>query len=797
MTGPIRTGRAVVTRRALVDVAVLVALLGLAVTALLPVYGGSAAVPALAVGLVAGTALAVVGAWGRWAAWLVTVVAVLLVVVLGAPLTGAPTLAGLVPTPRGAGQVLTASFTTWKDALTLDPPLGGTGDVLLAPFLLAFLGALIALTLALRTRPTVGASAGVVVLVVVVVSALLGTATQPVPPLVTGTVLVAVLLVWATLRTGPGVIRDVRHRSDGSGRAGSFPPRSGVRRRPASAGALLGLVVVGSLALAPVTAGEPRFVLRDHVVPPFDPTAYPSPLAGFRSYVKADDEVLFTVEGLPEGARVRLAVMDRYDGMVWNVAGGGAAQGSGEFRRVGSAVDTDDTGVEAEVTFTIETLSGVWLPTVGSATSFDLTQDVARDLRYNDATGAAVLTSGVSPDFTYTERVVIANLDVRDADIGAARSADVVLPDDSGVSGALSRQAASVAQDATTPVGQARALATWLSENGYFSHGLDGEHASLPGHGAARMSRLLDAPPMVGDGEQYASALALMARSMNLRARVVIGFVPGAGDAETAALAEPKVTDGVVEVRGKDVQAWVEIAFAGVGWVAFDATPPTSRQATEEQQEQQTHSQPQVLQPPVQPPAPQTEPEDDARPPQTDSPDSARQGSGWLRVVGQVAGGLGVLLLLASPVLAVLAAKARRRRLRRRAQSPEHLVTGGWAELVDAAVDLRRAPSPVDTRRESAAVIGAATVGAAASDLALPVRLDDLAVRADRAAFAASPPSPDQAEQYWSDMDETLRSLWHAVPWRTRMAGRVSVRSLRTRRPGERRAASSVGRRAR
>ncbi len=792
MSAPTQSpGRAVVgTRRAVVDTAVLVVLLALAVTPLLPVYGGTAALPALAVGLVAGTALAVVGAWGRWAAWLVTVVAIALVVVLGAPLTGAPTLAGLIPTPSGAGQVLTASFTTWKDALTLDPPLGGTGDVLLAPFLLTFLGALVALTLALRTRRTVGALAGVVVLLVVVVSALLGTATQPVPPLVAGTVLAVALLAWATLRAGSGVTR-----SDGV-RVLS-PSRSGVRRRPASAVALLGLVVVGSLALAPATAGEPRFVLRDHVVPPFDPTAYPSPLAGFRSYVKADDQVLFTVKGLPEGARVRLAVMDRYDGMVWNVAGDRAAQGSGEFRRVGSAVSTDDTGAEATVTFTIEGLSGVWLPTVGSATSFDLSQDVARDLRYNDATGAAVLTSGVSPDLRYTEQVVVPNLDRRDSDIGAARSADVVLPDDTGVSASLSRQAASVAQDATTPVGQARALATWLSENGYFSHGLDGEHPSLPGHGAARMSRLLDAPPMVGDGEQYASAMALMARSMNLRARVVIGFVPGAGDAETAAQADPKVTDGVIEVRGKDVQAWVEIAFAGVGWVAFDATPPTSRQATEQQEEQRTHSQPQVLQPPVQPPAPQTEPEDDARPPQTDSPDSSRHTSGWLRVVGRVAGGLGLLLLVASPVLAVLVAKARRRRRRRRAESPAHLVTGGWAELLDAAVDLRRAPSAVDTRRESAAVIGAGAVGAGGADPALPVRLDDLAVRADRAAFAPSPPSSDQAKQYWSDVDETVQALWHAVPWRTRMAGRVSVRSLRTRRPGERRAASSVGRRAR
>ncbi|MCL2667127.1 MAG: DUF3488 and transglutaminase-like domain-containing protein [Micrococcales bacterium] len=732
--------------------AVLLAGLVLAVSPLLPVYGDRAAWPALGFGMVAGTVLAVVSARINWPAWLVTAVAVVLIVVLGTPLTGAPTLAGVVPTPRGAGQVVVASFTTWKDVLTLDPPLGSTGDVLLVPFLLTFVGSLLAVVLALRASATVGALGAVVVLVVLVVSVTLGVATQPVPPLVTGTVLVAVLLGWTAVRTG-----------------------TGVRRRPVASGSLLALVVIGALVAGPALAGHPRYIPRDHVVPPFDPSAYPSPLAGFRQYVKADDEVLFTVKGLPSGARVRLAVMDRYDGMVWNVAGGHAAQGSGEFRRVGSAVETSDKGVSANVTFTIKSLSGVWLPTVGSATSFDLGSGVARDLRYNDATGGAVLTSGVRPNMTYSQQVVIANLGVQDAQIGNARSANVVLPNDTGVSGSLPGHASSVAQNATTPAGQARALASWLAD-GYFSHGLEGEHPSMAGHGAARITRLLDAEPMVGDGEQYAAAMALMARSMNLKARVVIGFVPGAGDVETAAQAQPKVTDGVVEVRGKDVQAWVEIAFAGVGWVAFDVTPPTSRQATEQEQTDQTHSQPQVLQPPVQPPAPQTEPEDDVLPPQTGSPDEEASAATWMRVVAWTAGGLGIVMLLALPLLGVLVAKAQRRKRRRKAAGAGDAVTGGWAELVDAAVDLRRGPSLVDTRRESARVVA---VGIGADDL--PGRLDDLAVRADRAAFAAAPPSSDQATKYWSDIDATVAAMRRNVGWRTRIAGRVSTRSLRRR----------------
>ncbi|MCL2424229.1 MAG: transglutaminaseTgpA domain-containing protein, partial [Micrococcales bacterium] len=393
------------------DVVVLLAGLGLAVTPLLPVYGGIDAVPALAVGLVAGTLLAVVATKVRWPAWLVTAVGAALVVLVGTPLTGASTIAGVVPTPRGAGQVAAACFTTWKDVLTLDPPLGATGDVLLAPFLLTFLGSLLAVTLALRASATVGALGAVVVVVALVVSVTLGTSTQPVSPLITGTVLVAGLLGWTAVRTG-----------------------SGVRRRPVASMSLLALVVIGAVVAGPVLAGQPRYVVRDHVVPPFDPRPLGSPLSGFRQYVKADEEVLFTVKGLPSGARVRLAVMDRYDGMLWNVAGGHAAQGSGEFRRVGSAVHTPDDGVKAEVTFNIKNLSGVWLPTVGSATSFDMDSSVARNLRYNDATGGAVLTSGLRENMTYSQQVVIANLGVHDSDIGSARSANVVLPADTGVS---------------------------------------------------------------------------------------------------------------------------------------------------------------------------------------------------------------------------------------------------------------------------------------------------------------------------------------------------------------------------
>jgi hypothetical protein len=61
-------------------------------------------------------------------------------------------------------------------------------------------------------------------------------------------------------------------------------------------------------------------------VPPFDITDYPSPLQSFRGYVRDDaDKTLFTVTGLPKDGRVRLATMDAYDGIVYNVSDDGPA----------------------------------------------------------------------------------------------------------------------------------------------------------------------------------------------------------------------------------------------------------------------------------------------------------------------------------------------------------------------------------------------------------------------------------------------------------------------------------------
>jgi len=70
--------------------------------------------------------------------------------------------------------------------------------------------------------------------------------------------------------------------------------------------------------------------------------------------------------------------------------------------------------------------------------------------------------------------------------------------------------------------------------------------------------------PYVRNGycEQFATAMALMGRSLGVPSRVVLGFTPG-----------DRVDDTLVQVRDKNAHAWVEMWIPSYGWMAFDPTP--------------------------------------------------------------------------------------------------------------------------------------------------------------------------------------------------------------------------------
>src|SRR5262249_37261527 len=85
--------------------------------------------------------------------------------------------------------------------------------------------------------------------------------------------------------------------------------------------------------------------------------------------------------------------------------------------------------------------------------------------------------------------------------------------------------------------------------------------SATPGHTYGHLEYFLGASHR-GTTEQFATAFAVMARSLGLPARVVVGFGPG-----------QSTLDGAWAVRGRDALVWPEVDFAGLGWVPFYPTP--------------------------------------------------------------------------------------------------------------------------------------------------------------------------------------------------------------------------------
>jgi len=69
-----------------------------------------------------------------------------------------------------------------------------------------------------------------------------------------------------------------------------------------------------------------------------------------------------------------------------------------------------------------------------------------------------------------------------------------------------------------------------------------------------------------GHCEYFASAMAVMLRSLAIPSRVVNGFRGG----------EFNDLNGQYVVRASDAHSWVEAYFPGHGWVGFDPTPASS-----------------------------------------------------------------------------------------------------------------------------------------------------------------------------------------------------------------------------
>lgn len=747
-----RTPRAAARFLGLVPLA---ALFALAALAWWPVYGSPAFVVAATGAVVLGTAIGVVGAWRRWPSWLLGLSTVGAIAVTGVPLAvpgGA--VAGVLPSLDGLRRLATGVVTGWRQLLTITLPVGDYQELLVSAFVLLLLAAVVASSVALRGRyPELGS---VPPLVALLAGVAFGPRTAELPVLVGVGALVTCVAWSAAARRGR------RRGTRAAARDASGRLRLGVGVRSALAGVLV-LAVTGAAGAAAAGVLAPpsdRHVLRDVVVQPFDPRTEPSPLAGFRRYLRADrvDEVMLRVTGLPEGARIRIATLDSYDGVVFAAGSGDVDPASGSFVRFPGRVGAADAGGDTRLRVTVEGYRGVWVPTVGELHDIAFLGDRAAMLddgfRLNDATGTAAELAGVEHGTSYLLEAsgpVTSSLEgLADEVPGGAEVPRRAEPPE-----ALVRALDGYLGDAASPGEQLAAAIRGLRSEGYISHGLGAEEPpSRSGHSLDRIGELFAGTRMVGDAEQYAVAAALMATRLGFPSRVVVGFAPSSAG-----------TDAETLVRGSDISAWIEVDTAQNGWVAIDPVPESRPIPEEEPQEPTPVTRPESI---VPPPADRPDPRDAQTDPDTASEQPIDHDTtletllGVLRTTALVL--LGLLVLLA-PFLLILLAKARRRRLRATAPGSLARIRGGWDEFADLVVDHGLPVPAAATRTEFAAVVGT-----------LPSRV--LAAVVDRAVFSPEAPSEADAERVWRAVGELRHALDAGRTRRAQWRARLSVRSL-------------------
>ncbi|MFI6496189.1 transglutaminaseTgpA domain-containing protein [Nonomuraea typhae] len=411
-----------------------------------------------------------------------------------------------------------------------------------------------------------------------------------------------------------------------------------------------GLLAGAALVVGPLLpiAAEPYNPRSDAELPPPVRVDSVSPLDRVTAWLQAPDRPLFTVKA-DKPANWRLAVLDRYDGVRWT--------SSARFQPTGGRVPADEWTGAAETVrqrVTVDGLPGTWLPAAERPESVTGVPGLAVD----PGSGALLAAEPPGKGFGYevssrvarpSKEELVAAVPVKDAALTAFPA---------GPQEAKFRKLAQQAvKGADEPIKQAYRLQKYLRTSAAY------DITAPPGHSLKGLEFFLETTHR-GTSEQFASTFALMARTLGLPSRVVVGFRPGVQ------------SGGVHQVKSGDVMAWAEIQFEGLGWRPFYPTPGRSgakddHEVVSSAIEESERLEGEFTQGGANRPKPSAKP----------SPGGGREpGEGaplWVIVPAAAAGVLAVYAVVA------VALPWWRRRRRRSAPGAEGRVLGAWQQTCD------------------------------------------------------------------------------------------------------------------
>jgi len=325
--------------------------------------------------------------------------------------------------------------------------------------------------------------------------------------------------------------------------------RLGWRPGPAVRVALVGVIIV--IVLAPFLPGygaPPLLRSRG----PGDRVAF-NPFIAIQATLKRQPElVLFTVT-TNRPTYLRLTTLEHYDGETFKPGNVRATVPIGSDQILAYEPDLESQIVRQR--YQIQALAGPWLPAAYDPVMISGVSGV----KLETETRSLVLPSsgGLPTGARYQVTSAVPTLTAADLDKPfiydqKALSDYLQLP---SVPGQIRDLAQRVAGDKPTPYQKALALQDYLRTFTYNENVAKDMH-----HSFKNLVQFLTKSKQ-GYCEQFAAAMAVMARTLGIPSRVAIGF----GNGE-------QVGDEI-RVTTREAHAWVEIYFPGAGWVAFEPTP--------------------------------------------------------------------------------------------------------------------------------------------------------------------------------------------------------------------------------
>ncbi len=540
----------------------------------------------------------------------------------------------------------------------------------------------------------------------------------------------------------------------------------------AQAGAVFAaLAVIAGVLVGPRLPGaeaEEMLSFRDSG----DPTrVVVSPFVSIESRLVQQSGVrLFTVAS-SQPSYWRLAGLDTYDATIWKVAGDFSPE-DGDLPGRDTAGGQREDVVQA---FDIEALSEIWLPAAYAPSSI---VDSSARLTWNAESGSLTVSNEIPssngvdyslvssiPRFT-TEELRGAS-DAVPPEIAERYLALPAVPD------IVRTTAEQVTAGQPTRYDQMRALQDFFQS---FDYSIDLESPN----GTDPLEHFL--ATRVGFCQQFAGTFAVMARLLNVPARVAIGFTWG----------DPIGTDDegrtIYAVTGRQTHAWPEVWFDGLGWVAFEPTPGRGAPAAVDYT-----GLPALQDSLVQPDNPGSPPTTTTTAVPTDPspvdsgplvPDIPLGDTGGAGAAAADDGGLGISLGTILRVLGVLAVLGayfggvpayrnwRRARRRQQVASPADSVETAWAEATESLeLGFRLSRRPSETRREYARRL--------AADMRVPT--EPMRELADKVTVARYHPQgldrgdADRADALAGEIEQAVTTR---VPFLTRWGRLVDPRSF-------------------